>query len=107
LKEKDRFAENKKDSTDPDSPYLGLKLYFEYRLNEDRKGKKSKVYRFYLLDGEGVSQTELMERMEQEAMFLVDAGNLFRRVEVADDQGKEFLVAANGIVGNFIPHSEG
>jgi len=78
LKEKDQFAENKEDSAHPESPYKGLKLYFEYRLNEDRKVNMDKVYRFYLLDGESVSQTELMERMEQEAMFLVYAGNIFR-----------------------------
>lgn len=98
LKENDRFSENKKDSADPDSPYLGMKLYFEYRLHEDRKGKKGKIYRFYLLDGEGVSQTELLERMEQESLFLIDSGNIFRRVEVTDDEGRLFTVAAEGLV---------
>jgi hypothetical protein len=63
----------------------------------DRKDKKGKVYRFYLFDGESVSQTELLERMEQESLFLVDAGNIFRRVEVTDDEGRLFMVAADGL----------
>lgn len=97
LKEKDRFAEHKEDSALPDSNYQGLKLYFEYRLNEDRKGKKGKVYRFHLMDGESVSQTVLLERLEKEALFLIDAGHIFRRVEVEDGDGRTFMVAADGM----------
>ena len=93
-----RFAEHKKDSAHPDSPYQGLKLYFEYRINESGKGKKDKVHRFYLLDGQSVTKTELLERMEQESLFLVDAGNIFQRVEVDDVEGRVFMVAADGMV---------
>ena len=93
-----RFAEHKKDSAHPDSPYQGLKLYFEYRINESGKGKKDKVHRFYLLDGQSVTKTELLERMEQESLFLVDAGNIFQRVEVDDSEGRVFMVAADGMV---------
>jgi hypothetical protein len=46
----ERFAEHCDDSATPESPYLGVKLYFEYRINEGRKRKKDKVHRFYLLD---------------------------------------------------------
>ena len=92
-----RFAEHKKDSAHPDSPYQGLKLYFEYRINESGKGKKDKVHKFYLLDGQSVTKTELLERMEQESLFLVDAGNIFQRVEVDDGEGRVFMVAADGI----------
>jgi len=49
-KEMERFAEHCDDSATPESPYLGVKLYFEYRINEGRKRKKDKVHRFYLLD---------------------------------------------------------
>ena len=93
-----RFAEHKKDSAHPDSPYQGLKLYFEYRINESGKGKKDKVHKFYLLDGQSVTKTELLERMEQESLFLVDAGNIFQRVEVDDGEGRVFMVAADGMV---------
>jgi hypothetical protein len=34
--------------------------------------------------------------MEQESLFLIDAGNIFRQVEVEDDDGKLFMVAADG-----------
>jgi len=91
-----RFAEHKKDSADPESPYKGLKLYFDYRINESVK-KKPAVHRFYLLDGEGGTKTELPERMEQESFFLVDAGNIFKRVEIEDDEGRMFMVAADGM----------
>jgi hypothetical protein len=96
LKEKDKIVENKEGSAHPDSPYQGLKLYFEYWLNESRKGKKDKVHRCYLLDGKPVSQTVLLERMEQAALFLTDTGNIFRRVEVVDEQGRLFWVCEDG-----------
>ena len=45
-------------------------LYLEYLINEMvGKGKHPVVNRFYLLDGEAASQTELLERMEQESLF--------------------------------------
>jgi hypothetical protein len=85
------------DSADPDSPYEGLILYFTYRLNDARKRKKDKAYRFYLLDGEAISRTELLERMEQEALFLVDAGLVFKQAEVEDGEGGVFGLAAGGM----------
>lgn len=100
LKEKDKFAENKEGSAHPDSPYQGLKLYFEYRLKGTGNGKNDEVHRCYLLDGKSVSHTVLLERMEQEALFLIDAGNIFRRVEVVDDKGWVFKVAADGLVNH-------
>jgi GTP cyclohydrolase II len=93
----ERLAEHIHGFADHRSPYQGIKLYFEYRIN-DRKGKKVKTYRFYLLDGDAVTRTELLERMEQETMFLVDAGNIFERVEVEDEEGTVFRVVADDIV---------
>lgn len=96
-KEIERFVEHPDDSTDNHSPYQGIKLYFEYRVNDAGRREKDKIHRFYLLDGESVTKTELLERMEQESLFLVDAGNLFRRTEVEDDEGMVFMVAADGM----------
>jgi|GEM_PF-5429872 hypothetical protein len=93
----ERLAEHIHGSADHRSPYQGVKLYFEYRIN-DRKGKNGKTFRFYLLDGDAVSRTELLERMEQETMFLVDAGNIFKRVEIEDGEGTVFKVVADDIV---------
>jgi hypothetical protein len=39
--------------------------------------------------------------MEQEALFLIDAGNIFRRVEVKDAEGWVFKVAADGITPEY------
>ena len=97
-KEKDRFDTITVDAADDGSPYAGLILYFDYRLNTFGKGKKDKVHRFYLLDGEAISQTELLERMQQETLFLLDAGLVFRQVEIEDERGRLFWVAEDGLL---------
>lgn len=56
------------------------------------------MYRFYLLNREAITRIEQLERMEQESLFLIDAGNIFRRVEVEDDEGRLFMVVADGMV---------
>jgi hypothetical protein len=95
-KEKDRLDKITVGSTDEGSTYEGLLLYFDYRLNERGKGSKEKIYRFYLLDGEATSQTELLERMESEVLFLMDAGLIFTQVEIEERQGRLFWVAEDG-----------
>jgi hypothetical protein len=35
--------------------------------------------------------------MEQESPFLIDVGNIFRRVEVEDDQGRLFIMVEDGM----------
>lgn len=96
-KEKDRFDTITVGAADDGSPFKGLILYFDYRLNNFGKGRKDKVHRFYLLDGEAISQTELLERMEQEALFLLDAGLIFKQVEIEDEQKRLFWVAEDGL----------
>lgn len=97
-REMDRLAVHTTMSADPASPYQGLKLYFEYRIIERvGKGKHPVVHRFYLLDGENVTRTELLERMEQEALFLQDTGVAVERVAVEDEDGRVFWVAADGV----------
>ena len=97
-KEKDRFDKITSDVADDGSPYEGLILYFDYRLNAIGKGGKGNIHRFYLLDGNATSQTDLLERMEQEALFLLDAGLIVKQVEVEDERGRLFWVAEDGIV---------
>jgi hypothetical protein len=96
-KEMERFNTAIGDSADEGSPYEGLMLYFTYRLNDARKGKKDKVYRYYLLDGDPLSRTEQLARMEQEALFLADAGLILKRAEVEDGVWSVFSVAKDVI----------
>jgi hypothetical protein len=70
----DRFVQINKEFPVDSQPFKELKLFFEYRINVIKKVKKEKVYRFYIFDGEEVSQSEVLERMEQELMFLRNAG---------------------------------
>lgn len=89
-KEVDRFAEINKKFPIDSSPFRGLKLFFEYSLNEIKLFKKENVYRFYIFDGQDVGQSEVLERMEQELMFLRDAGVELLQAEV-DGQSISFL----------------
>lgn len=95
-KEKDRIDQIAVDSADGGSPYAGLILYFSYRLNNTGRRSKDKIYRFYLLEGEATSQTELLERMDQESLLLLDAGLIFMQVEVENEQGRLFWVCEDG-----------
>ena len=98
-KEKDRLDKFTVGSDDDGSPYQGLLLYFDYQHNDySGKGKKDKVHRLYLLDGGLTTQTDLLERMEQETLFLLDAGLIFKQVEVEDEWGRLFWVCEGGLV---------
>ncbi len=95
-KEQDRLDKVTVDSESNRSPYTGLILYFDYRFNAIGKSVKDNIHRFYLLDGEDTSQSELLERMEQETLFLLDAGLIYKQVEVEDEQGRLFWVCEDG-----------
>lgn len=89
-KEVDRFVQINKEFPVDSQPFKGLKLYFEFRLNNIKVGKREELYKFYIFDGEDVSQSEVQERIEQELMFLVDAGVELLQTAV-DDESKSFL----------------
>jgi hypothetical protein len=94
-KEMKRLSAEMKNSAH--SPYLGLKLYFTFRKNEqDESGKKSKIERFYLLDGEDVPQTELLARLQIEYYQLLSAGVEFDSIEV-EMGGEAFNIPLGGL----------
>ncbi len=87
--------------SDPDHPYLGLKLYAEYRSNETNS--EQEVNRCYILDGKPFNKRILLERLADELLLLMRAGAEFDSTFYKDDDGKEYeVVEMDGMV-DFCP----
>lgn len=77
----------------PDNAFKGLKLYIEYRNNETIGYTKEPEYkRFYLLDGESFTETDILERLSQEIYLLMEAGATFNTLFWKATNGEEYEI---------------
>ena len=89
-------AELEHNATD-DSRHLGLMLYYNFKKNQPEEADEcADVGRFYLLDGEDVPQTELLDRLNQEYFHLIAAGVEFDSIEV-EMGGEMYFVPLGGL----------
>ena len=96
LKESRRLKpelENDKD----DSRHLGLLLYYTYQNNDPVKSDEcGACERCYIMDGEGHSTSDMLERLQQEYYHLIMAGVEFNSIEV-EMKGETYFVALGGL----------
>jgi hypothetical protein len=81
---------------------LGLMLYYTFQKNDtSQAGECAGCERCYIIDGEGGSTLDLLERLQQEYFHLISAGVEFNSIEV-EMKGEAYFVALGGLfeIGN-------
>lgn len=96
LKESKRLKEEVQNIKDS-SRHLGLMLYYTFKHNVPKNSDEcTGCERIYLIDGEGCSQLEFLERLQQEYYHLIMAGVEFDSIEV-EMGGETYLTPLGGL----------
>lgn len=96
LQESKRLKQELEDTGNDETRLLGLRLYYTVRNNKPLGSEENVVKQFYLLDGEDLPQSMMLNRLDQEYFHLLEAGLEFDSVEV-ELGGKKFNVALGGL----------